>query len=122
MDAGPQGPKPADKPRPRVAHVARSERLSPNMQRVVLTGDDLVGFPTDRNGANIKLFFPAPGQGDDALRAAMASKSRPPTRTYTVRDYRADANELDVDFVIHSEGGPASRWAVSCRPGDIIGL
>ena len=39
-------------------------------------------------------------------------------RTYTVRDFDADRLELDVDFVIHAEQGPASDWAQAAQPGD----
>jgi len=106
----------------RIVEIKRSVRLTPNMQRVTFTGDDLVGFPKDRNGANLKLLLPKPGASRVQFREALKSGERPITRTYTVRDYRTDANELDIDFVVHGDNGPASRFAMNCQPGDFIGI
>jgi NADPH-dependent ferric siderophore reductase len=41
-------------------------------------------------------------------------------RTYTVRRHRP--GEIDVDFVLHADGGPASRWAASARIGDPVAI
>jgi NADPH-dependent ferric siderophore reductase len=41
-------------------------------------------------------------------------------RTYTIRRLRDDPAELDVDFVLHGETGPATRWAMHARPGDLL--
>jgi NADPH-dependent ferric siderophore reductase len=43
-------------------------------------------------------------------------------RTYTVREQRREQGELDVDFALHAEGGPASRWAAQAGPGDRVVL
>ena len=42
---------------------------------------------------------------------ALPDERRNPIRTYTVRAVRRDAPEVDVDIVLHGDGGPASRWA-----------
>jgi NADPH-dependent ferric siderophore reductase len=39
-------------------------------------------------------------------------------RTYTVCGRRHEPEEFDVEFALHGDGGPASRWAASARPGD----
>lgn len=44
------------------------------------------------------------------------------TRAYTVRDYREEVNELDIDFVTHGDSSPASGWAVNAKPGSKIGV
>ncbi len=31
---------------------------------------------------------------------------------------RAEQGEVDIDFVLHGETGPASRWALRAQPGD----
>lgn len=42
-------------------------------------------------------------------------------RTYTVREHREDANELDIDFAVHEPGGGlASRWAM--RAAEVCAL
>ena len=39
-------------------------------------------------------------------------------RTYTIRQQRHA--EIDVDFVVHDQTGPASAWAISAKAGDRI--
>jgi NADPH-dependent ferric siderophore reductase len=51
------------------------------------------------------------------LRSMLADR-RPAMRTYTIRHLRADQAEVDIDFVLHGETGPASRWALRAQPGE----
>ncbi|MEV5407447.1 siderophore-interacting protein [Thermopolyspora sp. NPDC052614] len=106
--------------------VARTERLSPNFLRVTFTGDALDRFADNGADQRIKLVVPLPGTGladfpdgpDWYGRwRALPDERRNPLRTYTVRAVRQDLRELDVDFVLHGDGGPASRWANAARPG-----
>jgi NADPH-dependent ferric siderophore reductase len=39
-----------------------------------------------------------------------------------VRNFREQLNELDVDFFLHGESGPASAWASRVQAGDTITL
>ncbi len=39
-------------------------------------------------------------------------------RTYTIRDVDPAAGRLSIDFVVHGEESPGSRFAVRARPGD----
>ncbi len=80
--------------------------LTPNMLRLTLGGEDMKGFPDDQAGGYIKLIFP---QGEEL---------RPIMRTYTIRAQRP--SEIDVDFVLHADSGPASAWAQQATPGDAI--
>lgn len=47
-------------------------------------------------------------------------KLRPPIRNYTIRFLRPEVNELDIDFVVHGDEGPASSWAIHADIGDKI--
>lgn len=38
-------------------------------------------------------------------------------RNYTVRQFRTDPMELDVDFLVHGSDGVAGPWAASVEPG-----
>lgn len=76
------------------------------MHRVTLGGAGMQDFPEDIEGGYVKLMFPA------------ADGDRPISRTYSIRTQRGQ--EIDVDFALHGEGGPASRWAVTCQPGDTL--
>ncbi|EJJ0662663.1 siderophore-interacting protein, partial [Cronobacter sakazakii] len=51
---------------------------------------------------------------------ALPRERRPFMRTYTLRALRREACELDVEFVLHGDNGPASRWAMNARPGDTL--
>lgn len=90
---------------PRTFTVLAKRHVTPNMLRITLGGDGMKTFPPDQAGAYVKLHCPdAEGQTS--------------VRTYTVRAQRDDG--IDVDFVLHDHGGPASRWAVGAQPGDRI--
>ena len=75
------------------------------MVRVILTGDALRALPeltlTDHY---VKLKF-----GDV-------------TRTYTIRAFDREANEMAIDFVIHGDEGLAGPWAARAQPGEQISL
>lgn len=107
--------------------VAAVTALTPSFVRVTLTGDALADFSAVGLDQRIKLVLPIPGHGftdlpddDDWYGAwrALPDAERNPLRTYTVRSFRPDAHELDIDFVAHGDTGPASRWVSSCRVGD----
>ncbi|AOM01060.1 MULTISPECIES: siderophore-interacting protein [Cobetia] len=94
------------KPAMRDLEVIRTQRVTEHMLRVTLGGENIGSLPEGQESAYIKLVF-ARGEGE-----------RPMMRTYTIRHQRA--TEIDVDFVLHEEAGPASVWAASARPGDSI--
>ncbi|MDG9931267.1 MULTISPECIES: siderophore-interacting protein [unclassified Pseudomonas] len=107
--------------------LKRRTELSPSLGRFVFTGPDVARMRTLAPDQRIKLLFPAPdgsppqlpheGDWHKNLRA-LDPQSRPPMRTYTIRALRHEALEVDVDFVLHGETGPASAWATHARPGD----
>ncbi|MEM6386093.1 MAG: siderophore-interacting protein [Pseudomonadota bacterium] len=110
------------RPGPRLLTVKRAWRLTPNMIRVTLVGPELAGFPEGREGGNCKLLIPEQGETRDDFADRLANGPAPIRRTYTVRAYRADEQELDIDFVAHGDNGPASRWATQASEGDFIGF
>ncbi|MBX2859522.1 MAG: siderophore-interacting protein [Cellvibrionaceae bacterium] len=104
------------------ASVLSSSRITPNMQRIVLSGDDLSNFPQPIEGGYIKLLFSAEGKvlASEAEQQRMLP-AKPVMRTYTVRRFDPLGKALTVDFVIHAESeGPASRWAQTAAVGDNI--
>ncbi|MEU4475655.1 siderophore-interacting protein [Micromonospora sp. NPDC023888] len=111
--------------------VRAVRRLSPSFVRVTFTGADLDRFADNGYDQRIKLALPLPGergvdlpQGADwyATWRALPEHRRPPIRTYTVRAVRPHLAEVDVDLVLHGDGGPATRWARRVRAGDEIAL
>ncbi|GAA2462620.1 siderophore-interacting protein [Agromyces soli] len=114
--------------------VHRTERLSPGFVRVTLAGSALGEFAPWGLDQRIKLVLPAPDGsrldfgllGDPtphpkewyARWKALPEESRNVLRTYTPAAVRPEQGEIDVDLFIHQPAGPASAWALACRPGD----
>ena len=112
--------------------VLRTRRLSPSMRRITLRR------PRERR-------VRSPGAGTRASRSSCRTPARPrpssrSTRTvsgspawralspdvravmrsYTVRAQRYaedGSTEIDIDFALHEDGGPACRWAEAAVPG-----
>ncbi len=112
-----------------VLEVRRTERLTPNMIRVVAGGGDLDGFPdTPYTDRYVKIVFPRAGVACpepfdmDVIRAELPREQWPITRTYTVRSFDPHARELAIDFVVHGDTGVAGPWAAAARPGDVLRL
>ena len=111
-----------------VVHAGK-RMLSPHMARITFAGEHVAEMATHAPDQRIKLFFPKP---DGSLPAIpnrpdwydiyrqVPPRERTPMRTYTIRHLRADRCEVDIDFVMHGDNGPASRWAMHARPGDPI--
>ncbi|MEU8567919.1 siderophore-interacting protein [Streptomyces pathocidini] len=115
------------------AHVVRGERLGPSVVRITFGGEALREFACGGRDQSFSLFLPHPGQplpvvptwsGDGwfAQWRAMDPAVRAVMRSYTVREARPERAELDVDFALHGDGGPASRWAARALPGDCVVL
>ena len=111
--------------------VDRLKRLSPSFLRVTFTGDDLHLFADNGFDQRIKLILPLAEHGMTHLPSgadwytrwrALDNDKRNPMRTYTARLVRPDAAEVDVDVVMHPDGGPAARWAEGVGVGDIACL
>jgi NADPH-dependent ferric siderophore reductase len=110
------------------AVVVRVQDLTPSMKRVVLGGPGLAGFESTGVGDEyLRVLFPAAGATEPVLPVVVDNTldfqaiDLDLLRTYTVRDHDPAAGEVTIDFVVH-EGGVASTWARTARPGDVVGL
>jgi NADPH-dependent ferric siderophore reductase len=111
--------------------VVRTERISEHMLRVTFGGTCLTGCVSAGHDQRIKLFLPLAGETDPVVPEgpdwfvqyrAMSAAIKPPMRTFTIRELRASEHEMDVDFVLHGDLGPASSWAGRARPGDRVAI
>lgn len=128
--------------------LARRTQVSPSLVRFTFTGPAVGRMATYAPDQRIKLFFPStiavsnPGNeggtdaGLDALfdiarqethdwygaYRALPDAQRPAMRSYTIRALRPAQAEVDVEFVLHGDTGPASRWALRARPGDTLAV
>ncbi|MHC0431179.1 siderophore-interacting protein [Streptomyces sp. O3] len=123
--------------------VVRSERISPHFVRVTFGGEDLADFRPMGADQWGRLFFRREGQeplrlptssgsGWFAQCLLMGQATRPWIRNYTVRAFRPEALEFDVEFVVHGDGdghgdghgdaGPGSGFASRAVPGEPVGF
>ncbi len=107
-----------------MAKVVRASDLTPRMRRVTLGGEalrSLVGecLPADA----IKLYLPEPGDAALPAKFLMLPGRRKPVnvRAYTIRHFRAETLELDLDILLHGDS-PGSVWARTVQPGEQIGF
>ncbi len=110
------------RPGPRLLTVKEAFFLTPNMIRVVFAGPELQGFPEGREGGNCKLMIPEPEETRESFATRLQNGPPPAKRTYTVRRFDSDRQELSIDFVAHGDEGPASRWAIAAKPGAFLGF
>jgi NADPH-dependent ferric siderophore reductase len=114
---------------PFVARVVRVARLSPHFVRVTFTGPDFAHFGSAGPDQRIKVLLPhadggfadlgqhdGTGEWYDTWRALPVAE-RNLFRTYTIRRMDRATAELDVDFVVHHDAGPAGEWADRAEPG-----
>ncbi|MFJ8248718.1 siderophore-interacting protein [Streptomyces sp. NPDC094466] len=118
--------------------VTDVERITPRTARISFTADELPGLLEDRPDQQLKLCLPRPWQAvprlpeqdaDDPYGMrwyeaflAIPEAERPWMRSFTVRAYDRERNAMAVDFVLHGDGGPASRWGAAARVGDVLGM
>lgn len=103
--------------------VLRVERVSAGFQRIVLGGEALEAFSSQRFRRPHKSVFPGPGATfvppvvtDEGI--DWGDGVRPQARDYTPL-YDAARHELVLDFFIH-DGGVASHWATEAKVGDTL--
>src|SRR5262245_51240519 len=111
------------------AQVGQTKQLTPHLKRMTIAAEELHGFPWHGPDQWFRLFLPREGQAQPVLPTsaddwwpqivAMPEEIRPWVRNYTVRHLRPELGELDIDFVLHGDVGPASRWL--CGPAPATG-
>jgi NADPH-dependent ferric siderophore reductase len=97
--------------------VKKKYDLTPNMLRIILTGEALKDFPEGQESAYVKLLF-------------VSSSDKPAKRTFTIRKFDLSSLELTLDFAVHGvnndtalqgeQFGPAISWAHNVEVGEQI--
>lgn len=107
--------------------VSSTQLVTENLLRVTFQSPELEGFDSRGPADHIKMFFPDPKTDTLTLPEITAEGIKRPTegqilsRDYTPLSYRTagvDVPELDIDFVLHGDSGPASYWAARAAVGD----
>jgi NADPH-dependent ferric siderophore reductase len=88
--------------------VLRVNRITPHMQRITLEGAGLRDFSIEDPAQWVKVIL------------APDSDGRSPNRAYTVRRFDPSQGVMEIDFALHRDGGPLSRWAAAATIGDMV--
>lgn len=86
--------------------VAVIESVTVNVKRVTFTGN-LADYSIADKSGYIKLLL-SDEQGNDYK------------RSFTIRDFCPNKQHLIIDFIVHTDGGPASKWLNSAKVGDTV--
>ena len=90
--------------------VKEAHYITPNMLRIVFTGEALADFTSPGPDDHVKLFFPTPNGDSEG-------------RDYTPRAFDNEAQTLTIDFATHEgthKPGPATEWAMNAKQGDTL--
>lgn len=108
--------------------------LTPHMRRLTIAAEEFSDYapsgpdeylglllPQDENAA---LVLPDADQEENirAAVAAISESSRPDLRWYTLRHHRPAEEEIDIDFVVHGDEGPGTRFANRAMVGSVLGV
>ncbi|WP_314503020.1 siderophore-interacting protein [uncultured Microbacterium sp.] len=113
----------------RRATVLRVERVAPPMVRVTVSGADFTDFTSTGPADHVRVFFPDAATGDLVAPTPVGPGEdgiiRPDgpaiSRDFTPLPRTVEGGiEIDLDFFVHADPGPASSWAASARPGNDI--
>ena len=113
--------------------VRDNTRVSPGFTRLTLGGPELKHLENSGHDQVVRLFFAREGQRE--LRMPTVSNDvwlaellllpktrRPWVRSFTVRRFRPEECELEIEIALHGDAGPASAWAARAEPGDQAGI
>ncbi|MGC3953165.1 MAG: siderophore-interacting protein [Propionicimonas sp.] len=107
--------------------VNRTQWLTPGLVRITLSDGELGNFVMiPETDAYLNIAIPPAGAPyrpvfDPAEVKETSDKSWwPARRRYTVRAWRPEPRELDIDFVVHGDSGIAGPWAANAQPGDVL--
>lgn len=108
--------------------VVRHAEVTPHMRRVTFKGRDMGRFMA--GDLHVRLLFPPAGlarpewpvPGRNGRPEWPPQERRPATRVYTIRDFDAGRDEIDIDFVLHGDEGVAGKWALDAQPGQVVGI
>lgn len=91
--------------------ITNKERISETVMRVTLQGDDCKGHKSQGFEEHVVLFFDAPEAGGEVLPEPDGEGGwtypREGSRLHrhiTIRRFRPELGEIDLDFILHDEG------------------
>ncbi|GAB78656.1 NADPH-dependent ferric siderophore reductase, contains FAD-binding and SIP domains [Austwickia chelonae] len=115
-----------------VLEVGAITDVAPAVRRITLSGPALNGFSPVAPDEFAGFFLPRgeslslpPSDVFDIRKAVreMPEQTRPELRWYTIRAYRPEVLELDLEVLLYGEPhGPGRTWAATVQVGDQVGV
>lgn len=90
--------------------VVEKRHLTPNYLSIRFACDDFEDFVSAAADDHIKLF----------LQGERSAQGRPPMRDYTPRSFDPAKGEFVIEFALHEDPGPATKWAMEAQVGDCV--
>lgn len=114
---------------PVLVQVKSITDITPQLRRITFCSPALRDYPAECPAAHVKIFLPRDGQLRPDL-PTFGEKGpiwpenaiKPLLRTYTVRYVRPEAEEIDIEFILHGDNGPAAQFAQNAQAGEFIGV
>ncbi|NLS14505.1 siderophore-interacting protein [Vibrio sp. SM6] len=115
--------------KPTLVTVKSVEDLSSGLRRICFISPELHHYPEACGGAHIKLMMPH-GEQEAPVLPVMTEKgprwedptAKPLIRTFSLRALRREVGELDIEFALHGDSGPATRFALFAQSGDVVAI
>jgi NADPH-dependent ferric siderophore reductase len=106
-----------------VADVVARREVTPLMARFTLHDPGFATMGVEEPGEILTLGWCEPGEELVLPEVGwrFAGRAEQHWRNFTVRAFRPDAAEVDVDFFLHGDLGRASAWAARAQPGATVG-
>ncbi|APO76908.1 siderophore-interacting protein (plasmid) [Rhizobium etli 8C-3] len=112
----------------RILYVRSIEDIAPRFRRITFRGENLERYDRD-DQLHCRLIFQPRGIAeplwpmlDHRGHVVWPDNAAVPTRVYTIRRIDTARQEIAIDFALHANPGPATRWAMDARPGDLVGI
>lgn len=117
--------------------VVAVEQVAPWLRRLTVSVPDLRGYEVLGPDEYVGLVMPLPGIELPDLSSVdgphprpalcdLPEDEQPGVRWYTVRSWRPETGELEVEVVLHPEGqveeGPGATWVRRAQPGDPVAV
>jgi NADPH-dependent ferric siderophore reductase len=114
------------------ADVLGTRMITPHMIRITLRSDEFAGWITDVPDQFITFIFPPDGadRAKPAVRkdftwdqwSTMPPEERVHANNYTVRAWRPETLEVDVDIVLHEGSTKGMDWARTTGAGEVLAI
>lgn len=114
---------------PNLVQITAITDITPELRRITFSSPALHDYPAQCPAAHLKIFLAHQGQDKPDLPTLTEKgpvwtegKIKPIVRSYTARYIRPELGEIDIEFILHGDEGPASQFAQRAKIGQYIGI